>query len=296
MPSPVGDSIQSIIQLLSSVQEKYVAFLGDDDYWVTDTLSECVEFLEQNPDYETAIGKSVTFKTESNAVYGKIKEIHDYPRYSIEYETGSERLFDFLGPHLTAIATAVIQTSHLLKYYQDSIEIKDANIRGELLVSCLMLIAGKSKVIDKLGFVRQIHDNHFQIADMFDWFTSENWNSSYTLFRNKLITALMAKDNISPEKANQIFKQSMWLHFSKYLPRFYNQYINTVNPPQPAQKSLRTKIATRLPLLKKVYRKFIKPWSTKKDQLHYEVSKPDSKYYKDFKSITDSLVQLNDHE
>ena len=61
--SPAGNSIRSVIQLLSSVRQKYVAFLGDDDYWVPDALSQCAEFLEKNPDYETAITKSLSFKT-----------------------------------------------------------------------------------------------------------------------------------------------------------------------------------------------------------------------------------------
>lgn len=288
--SPTGNSIRSVIQLLSAVQEKYVAFMGDDDYWVPDALSQCAEFLEKNPNYETAIGKSVTFKTENNAVFGKIKEIHDYPRHSIEDNAASERLFNYLGPNLSAITAAVIRTEHLLNYYQDSVEIKDANIRGEILPSCLMLIAGKSKVIDKLGFVRQIHDSHFKLADMFDWIIdNEDWHSSYLLLRDRVVAALMAKDSISPKDAQQIFKQSFWFHFNKYMPRFYNQYANTVNPPPPAKKSLRTKIATRLPLLKKIYRRFITPGLTKKVQLHYEVTRSGSKYYEDFKPIVNSL-------
>ncbi len=292
MPSPVGDSIKSVIQLLSSVQEKYVAFFGDDDYWVPDALKQCLEFLEKNPDYETAIGKSVTFKTENNAVYGKIKEIHDYPRHSIEDDTASERLFNYLGPNLSAITAAVIRTDHLLKYYRNSVEIKDANIRGEILPSCLMLIAGKLKVIDKLGFVRQLHDSHFQLADMFDWFTNESWYSSYALLRDGVVAALMAKDDISQEKAKQVFKQSMWSHFEKYLRGSYDRYMKTINPPQPAKKSLRTKMASRLPFLKKIYR-LVKPLISNKPRLHYEVSQSNSKYYADFKAIADSLKILN---
>ncbi len=291
--SPAGNSIRAVIQLLTSVQEKYVAFMGDDDYWIPDAVNQCAEFLEKNPDYETAIGKSVTFKTENNAVFGKIKAIHDYPRHSIEDDTASERLFNYLGPNLSAITAAIMRTDHLLNYYQDSVEIKDANIRGEILPSCLMLIAGKSKVIDKLGFVRQIHDSHFKLSDMFDWIlNNENWHSSYTLFKDRIVTALMAKDNISPEKAKQVFKQSLWFHFNKYMPRFYNQYANAINPPRPQKKSLRTKIAARLPLLKKVYRRFIAPF-VKKDQLHCEVIRPGSEYYRDFKAIVDSLKQTD---
>ena len=285
--SPAGNSIRSVLQLLSTVQEKYVSFFGDDDYWIPDTLSECVEFLEKNPDYETAIAKSLTFKTGGNAVFGKIKEIHDYPRHSIEDETASKRLINYLGPNLSAITAAVIKTGHLLKYYEDSVEIEDANIRGEILPSCLMLIGGKSKVIDQLGFIRQIHDSHFKLADMFDWFTDEKWHASYIVMKNKIIAALMAKDNISQEEAEQVFKQSMWCHFKIYLSKSYDQYMNTLDSPRLIKKSLRTKIATRLPLLKKIYRSM--PW-LKKDQLHYEVNRPNSKYYADFKAISDSIV------
>ncbi|MEK7121294.1 MAG: TIGR00180 family glycosyltransferase, partial [Patescibacteria group bacterium] len=45
--SPAGNSIRSVIQLLSAVQEKYVSFFGDDDYWIPDALNQCVEFLEK---------------------------------------------------------------------------------------------------------------------------------------------------------------------------------------------------------------------------------------------------------
>ncbi len=294
MVSPVGNSVKAIIQLLSAVQEKYVSFFGDDDYWVPDTLGQCVEFLEKNPDYETAIGRAIKFKTEKKAIFGKVKEIHDYPRHSIECGTASERLFNYLGPNLSAITAAVIRTDHLLKYYQDSLEINDANIRGEILPSCLMLIAGKSKVIDDLGFIRQIHDSHFKLDDMFDWFTNENWHSSYTILQDKIIGALMTKDNISQEKSKQVFKQSMLFHFEKYMKRSYGQYVNSLNPPQPTKKSLRTKIATRLPFLKMVYRKLVLP-RLKKDRLHYEVTSPDSKYHKEFKAIVDSLTSRSDN-
>ncbi len=296
MVSPAGDSIKSLVQLLSAVQEKYVAYAGDDDYWVPDALNQCVEFLEKNPDYEAATGKSVMFRLENNGVYGKIKVIYDYPKYPIEDDTASERLFNYLGPKPSTIAAAVARTDHILKYYRDSLEIKDAGIRGEFLISCLMPIAGKYKVIDKLGYVMQLHniDIHFQIvpADTFDWvINNENWYSSYTLLKDKVVAALMTKDNISQEKAKQVFKQSMWFWMKERLRTSYDRrYMNTINPLWSAKKSLRTKIATRLPLLKKVYRRFIVPW-LKKGQLQYEVTRSGSKYYKDFKAVVNSLTE-----
>ncbi len=293
MPSPVGDPTKSMLQLLSSVQEKYVAYAGDDDYWVPDALNQCVEFLEKNPDYEAATGKSVMFRLENNGVYGKIKVIYDYPKYPIEDDTASERLFNYLGPKPSTIAAAVVRTEHFLKYQRDSMEIKDFSIQAEFLISCLMPIAGKYKVIDKLGYVMQLHniDIHAQITskDTFEWvINNENWYSSYTLLKAKVVAALMAKDNISQEKAEQVFKQSMWFWMKERLRTSY-RHINIIN--QPIKKSLRLKIATCLPLLKKAYNKFIVPWLNK-EQLQYEVTRPNSKYYKDFKAVVDSLTEI----
>ncbi len=297
MPSPAGDSMKSMIQLLSSVREKYVAYVGDDDYWIPDALNQCVEFLEKNPDYEAATGKSVTFRLENNsinAVYGKIKIIYDYPKYSVENDTASERLFNYLGPKPSTIAAAVVRTDHFLKYFQNALGIKDFNIRAEFLVSCLMVVAGKYKIIDKLGYVMQLHniDIHAQInpTDTFDWvINNENWYSSYTLLKAKVVAALMAKDNISQEKAEQVFKQSMWFWMKERLRTSY-RHTNITNPSQSIKKSLRTKIATRLPLLKKAYKKFIAP-QLNKGQLQYEVTRPNSKYYKDFRPVVDSLIK-----
>ncbi len=148
LTSPAGDVLNSYVQLLSAVQEKYTAILGDDDYWVPDVLDQCVEFLEKNPDYEAAQGKSVAFKTEANAVFGKIKVIYDYPKYSLEDSTASERLFNYLGPKTSTIGTAIIRTDHFLKYHRVGLEIKDFTMRTEFLLSCLIAIAGKLKIID----------------------------------------------------------------------------------------------------------------------------------------------------
>lgn len=186
---PPGDSIKCIIELLKTVKEKYVTFIGDDDYQVPDTLGVCAEFLENNPDYETAIGKSVTIRVEGNAAYGELKRIHDYPRYSIESDTASQRLFDYLGPNFSSIIAAVVPTQHMLKYFLDAYTIKDTSIKGELLPCCLMVVAGKSKVLDRIGLVRQIHQSHFKLDDTFDWLTNPHWNESYQEFRRQLVSA-----------------------------------------------------------------------------------------------------------
>ncbi len=285
-PSPVGDSIKSILQLLESVKEKYVSFIGDDDYQVPDTLSACAEFLEDNPDYETAIGKSVTIRVEGNAVYGKLEQVHDYPRYSIESDTASQRLFEYLGPKLTSITSAVLPAQHMLKYFRDAYPIKDVSIKGEELPCCFMIVAGKSKVLDRIGLVRQIHKNHFHLDDMFDRLTNPDWNASYHKFRHLLVSAISVQDKISTEEAERSFKKAFWKHLNILLPRFYKEYNPTETRPR---ISFRTKLAASFPTLKQVYKTSLRPLFTDKRQLHYEVTQPSSKYYKDFQPIVKSL-------
>ena len=287
---PQLNSWQCMISLYSLVKEPYAVYIGDDDYWIPDTLNDCVRFLENNPDYETAIGKSITFKVEANGAYGKLKELHDYYRYPIEGETASERLFDYVGPHLTSIIGAVIKTDKMLKYYQDSFEVPDTSIRGEFLPSCFMVIGGKHKVIDRLGYLRQIHISHLINPDIFHWITKDTWYLSYSLFKNKTANALMAKDSISREKAEQVFKQSMWYYLQKYLPKEYANYVNQLYPPPPRKLTVRNKVAKSFPFLKQIYRNYVRPiLSPQKEQLHYEVMQPGSKYYNDFKPIFNSL-------
>lgn len=291
--TPSGDSVRSIIESLLVIQEKYVTFIGDDDYFVPSTLTACAEFLENNFDYHTAMGLSLTIRVAGGEVYGKLTGIHDYPRYSIEANTASQRLLDYLGPCFTTITAAVLSTECMLKYFQDGQQIKDISIKAELLPCCRMIIAGKSKILDQIGCVRQIHNAHFHLDDMFDHFTNPNWNPSYQEFRHQIVQNLVNKDNISVEEAEKVFKKAFWFNFQKYLSAGYHNFVSEKKIIVSSYGNLRTKIGSKLPILKKIYRA-VKQLFSNKYQLHYEVMQPKSKYYRDFKPIVDSLTQSNE--
>src|SRR3989344_2901816 len=42
-----------LYQILPLIKEKYCIQVGDDDILIPSTMSECADFLEQNPDYAT---------------------------------------------------------------------------------------------------------------------------------------------------------------------------------------------------------------------------------------------------
>lgn len=287
LPFPDGDTIKKMIYLLSNVKEKYATYMGDDDYHVPETLTECAQFIEDHPDYESAIGRSITFKLTGNGAYGSLKEIHDYPRHSIESDSASERLYLSLGPALTPLINSVIKTKSFLQYFQNSESVTDVVMRSEILPNCRLVVAGKHKVIDRLGFVRQIHDRHFKVPDMYDQLMSPEWYKSYHEIEKIVVTDLQNKEAIGQEEAEHNFKKAFWNYLNMYLPRFYLNFTFTPDPPS-KKIGFRTRLATTLPVLKKIYRK-IRPLFNKKVQLHYEVLRTDSKYYKDFKPIRDSF-------
>lgn len=287
--SPPGDVARCEFELLTLVKEKYTCLLCDDDYHVPDALTECTEFLEKNPTYASAIGLSVTFKTKGGGVYGKLLEIHDYPRKSIENETASDRLSEFFGPRLVPLVNCVCRTSQLLHFYEETYPMKDMIFGHDVLPSALLAVAGKYKVVDKLAFIRQLHGGNNPLPDMFDWVTGEKWNHDYSYSREKLIQALIDTDRLTRKEAELSFKKAFWNHFTVFMPRYYKEFMLGLEIPRPKKFTLRNKIAAKFPLLKHLYRQTIRPLINKKIQLHYEVTQPNSKYYQDFKPIIDSL-------
>jgi len=287
-PYPPGDVVKCVIFLLSEVKEKYVCSIGDDDFRVPGSLTACAEFLEDNNDYQSAIGQSVSVRIADNKAHGEITSIHDYPRYPIESDKASSRLIEFMGPHISSVIASVIKTENLLRYYRIAWQYKDDNYRGEIIPSCLMLINGKHKVIDKLDLVRQIHGSHFKIEDVFDQITGNNWPETYSESKKDLISALIQKDGIGQDDGEKTIKAAFWGYLEYLLSRFYKNYMASINPPGPKRVKLKTKLASALPILKNIYKKMY-PLLGKKGPRHSEVLRPGSKYYNDFKQISLSI-------
>lgn len=274
--------------LIDKVKEPYACFCGDDDFQVADTLTKAAEFLNKNPDYESAGGVSVTFETDSNKAYGRLAKTHDYPRYEISAETAARRLIDFLSRYYTAMVS-VNRTANMARQWDNAEDVEDEVFKNEMIPCSLTLISGKSKLIDNIGFIHQIHGyNSLGQLDMYDWLTHPGWRSSYLSFRDKLAEAIMAKDGISKEKAELAVKIGFWGYLAKYVPKRYSYLLNILNPPK-LQTNLRHKVAAALPGAREFYHRYIRPITDRRIRLHYEVLNPRSKYYKDCQPIWDLI-------
>jgi len=278
--------------LLSIVEEPYVCFIGDDDYQIPDSLTKCAEFLENNPDYATASGYAVSFRLKEHGAYGELKRLADYPRHHLDFDAADERILGFFKQYCVTLFS-VNRTPQMLKNFEKADIVKDKSFGSELIPCTLSIIAGKSATLDCLSLVRQIHDSHYFLPDMFDWITGPEWKESYEIFKEEVSKNITIKDQIPIESADKITKQAFWSYLQKYLSKEYYQHYSDQKNDISSKKfliSTRHKITKALPSLKYIYRTHIKPKFTGKKELNFEVLQPGSKYYKDFKPVMDSFT------
>lgn len=279
--------------LLSRVKEKYTTLSGDDDYQIPTSLSLCAEFLENNLDYSSASGYGVSFRLKNSGAYGEIKRLADFPRRQIETNTASERLVSFMSKYYVPLFS-VHRTEESRKCWSQATELDDWDFGTEILPCAMSLVLGKSKIIDCLGFIRQIHDQRHKPPDIFDWIAGKDWRSSYEVMSNILSGELVVKDKINIDDAKRSVKQSLWAYIINQGSRIYDSQFSTQDTESKIFKinllsKLRFDIGQNFPWLKIIYRRAIRPLTATPLQLHYEVLQKYSKYHKDFKPVMDSF-------
>jgi len=205
-------------QLVDLVTTPYAALLADDDLLVPSALIKCVNFLEEYPDYASAHGVGLIIGLDSKGPYGRVVRCEHYQQPVIEAESASQRLNDhFRNYHPTLHSVHRIESWKAM--YRDVHLIKDTAFGAELLPDCKSVILGKSKELNCLYVMRQVHVQQYVLPDCYDWITSPEWYPSYMVFRDGLAEDLTLQDNISIEEAHTVVKQA----FLSYLDQFLSQ-------------------------------------------------------------------------
>ncbi|MDP3792398.1 MAG: TIGR00180 family glycosyltransferase [bacterium] len=292
LPTLTRGSAEAAKHLLAIVKEKYSCYSCDDDYQIPNSLTICAEFLENNPDYATAGGYSLSFRLKNNGIYGELGSLNDSLIKETLNNIAAERLIAFLTDNYVPLFY-VNRTDQLLESHDHISEIKDHIFSSEIVPSSLSIIAGKSTMLDCLGYIRQMHDQHRVQLEPSEWITSPDWNESYKIYENVISESISKKDNIPLEDAIKVARRAFTGQLLKWLSAEHRNYNNKNSIPKRDYKnivkSIRSKIVKTFPFLKHVYRAQVRPRLTNKKELHYEVLRPESKYYKDFKPIMDSF-------
>lgn len=215
-------------RLVDLVSTPYVAILADDDFLVPSALNQCAKFLGEHPDYVAAHGIGITITLDSKGLYGQITQCGPYRQPVIEAESASQRLDDHLS-HYSVPAFSVHRIESWRAMLRNAHLLKGRGCFDELLPCCISVILGKSKELDCLYLVRQMHAQQYHFPDTYDRIASPEWHSSYSIFRDSSVEALTLQDNISIEKAQKVVKQAFRSYLVmclSYQPDFRRDFYN----------------------------------------------------------------------
>lgn len=270
--------------LLARADAPYACYIGDDDFQIPGALTDCASFLDAHPDFSSAHGHAVTIRICDNGVYGKIAKIKDYPQPEVQDERAAQRILTFFSRYYVS-AFSVQRREEMADCYAHTPEIPDDSLAVEVLPCTVAIVKGKSKLINRLQFIRQIHDRNYPLPDTFDWITSDAWTYSVKKFLAVVSEGIAAKDRISADHANRITKQAFWVHLERMLALDYPKIF-------PSSQITRSRTSYRM-FLRSTLKPFLPLYRRMRRygrlQMHAEVTRPGSPYFDDFKGIRDIL-------
>lgn len=155
-----------LYQLMPFVKEKYCVQIGDDDLVIPKTISKCADFLEDHTDYSTCAGKQVNirfYEENYNKPYGSVgRQTRPFGR-SVEIENLAARLKDFWSdPNFICFAVRRVEIEKKIRDFTKFFLIMD--YWTEFIIWSTLIMSGKTKIIDKLGYIMQISDNRYNFS------------------------------------------------------------------------------------------------------------------------------------
>jgi len=203
---------KSLIKLAEKANQanitNYCAYHGDDDFFISKSLSMCAEFLDKNPSYATAQGRAFTLRLIQDSPYGDLADVCIYwDVKELNGDTALDRLKEISADYWVPIFSV-----HRINEFIDDISngvdsILDRNL-GEYSNSLSIAMRGKSKFIDCLYLTRGIHSG-IEHKTRFEWVTGENWYLSYSNLKSLISSELLKYDNLSLIDSNNEVKLAL---------------------------------------------------------------------------------------
>ena len=205
------------------IKTNYVTFSGDDDYHHISGLNSCINFLDENKKISSARGKAYLF--ELNKLDNEIQTIYDYDSYNFLDSNAVKRFKKFMQ-HPRSITQNVWKTSIFKKSFNQLLEYEkiylcpDRYFYDEILLTSLLLVNGKIKIIDETQFImtlnsRRLKDrNKWQKLDM----NMIDKSIDYTAIKISEVIKINDKSNATISLKDEIKSNLKNFIYNKYVP------------------------------------------------------------------------------
>lgn len=271
---------QTVVRLAESALAKcqYCAYQGDDDYFIPSSLSQCAEFLSENPDYRTSQGRAAIFTLDQPGPFGELQSLWQFWGVNaLEQETSIERFISF-GKKYFVTQFSTHRTEEFVQDSQYYLEVKNGLV-GELLHCYTFAIKGKSKFLDCLYLILNAHEGSRHLESL-DWILQEHWSSDYHKTLDALSSALYEASELSLNNARQVVSEVLKRHLESALTSVASSH----------KKSFSAKLRNLLPAcLKNEIRQLINIFKDASDMRLLRSKR--SLFYEEFLPVLSSLTR-----
>jgi len=282
---PKDNGTKVINNISFEIKEDFVAYNGDDDFLVPNSLSKCADFLKKNNDFRTAQGLALIFslQNESNLVYGQFNWLDRYSRYPESLEESAKERFLSFSKNYWVPEPSVHRLNEWLQDIKNLENVENFNF-AEYSRCFSFITSGKSKYIDCLYLLRQVHSKRNVVRK--NTIENDSWDKSYKIFQENIAKILNKKDGLNFDIAKKVVNDA----FHKYiLPKhkttnqnkLKNNFIKKI-----IQKNLSYRSVDLLRKIKKILTMSDKP-------LLFDLLKKQSKYYDDFLPLYVKITEKN---
>lgn len=169
--------------LSNNVKTDYSAMVCDDDVLLTESISACINFLDNNLDYSAVHGKAFLMTLDKGGCnsFGRVTSLKNYPLPIIESSSPIDRVEEYfkniLNVNMSVIraqvnANAFNEVEKLTDYYSSA-------IFGELVHASIVCSRGKIGRINGNYLVRQSHSGQaYHKINLIKWLSMDGWCSA----------------------------------------------------------------------------------------------------------------------
>lgn len=150
---PVGFYAR-ISEAITLVKSKYVMFACDDEFYIPSALLQCINEMDANSHLVACCGRAIRFSVKDHSVFGS-RIYSRLGKYSLCHDDPSSRVLYHMENYVPSLFYAVSRTEPWLVSWRHIIAREfPVYAISEIQLELCMSFAGKSKVIDRLMWLR----------------------------------------------------------------------------------------------------------------------------------------------